>query len=68
MMIKAGKLVSEGCDLVAAEELKQKGLLKEVNAVLRKAGYVLVFQCDKTDGHLLGVHVERWNVNDPEYN
>lgn len=65
MLKKAGKLVGEGPDVAALQELRDKKLIKKVNDFLRPLGYILAIRMSDDGVTALGVHVERWNVDEP---
>jgi hypothetical protein len=62
------KIISEGLDKQAAQEVREKGLVSRVNRVLMPEGYVLFFTYDpkrlgEADG-LLALSLERYVPKD----
>ena len=64
------KIISEGLDKAAAQEVREKGLLTRLNRVLTPEGYVLFYTYDPErvgePEALLGVSIERYKPKEGE--
>ena len=64
------KIISEGLDKAAAQEVREKGLLTRLNRVLTPEGYVLFYAYDpKRVGDpeaLVGLSIERYRPKEGE--
>jgi len=63
------RIISDGMDVAAAEEVRQKKLLSRVNRVLMPEGYILLYTYDPErvgqPNALQGVTLERFVPKDP---
>ena len=70
MLWEGDKIISEGLDKKAAQEVREKGLLSRMNRVLMPEGYVLFYTYDpKHVGEpdaLLGLSLERYKPKEGE--